>query len=66
MIVQSRVFAARVALPGNERAADVSGGGEEEDGCHYEAHCSWGVLVGVVDGPDAERGDGGSSPDAGE
>ena len=46
--------------------ADVSGGGEQEDGCHEEAHGSGGVLVGVVEGPDAERDDGDGSAGADE
>ena len=46
--------------------ADVSGGGEQEDGRHEEAHGSGGVLVRVVEGPDAERDDGDGSAGADE
>ena len=46
--------------------ADVSSGGEQEDGRHEEAHGSGGVLVRVVDGPDAERDDGDGSAGADE
>src|ERR1700722_13445127 len=38
--------------------ADVSAGGDQEDSCHEEAQGSGGVLVGGVDGPDAEHDDG--------
>jgi hypothetical protein len=44
--------------------ADVSGSGEQEDGCPEEAHGSGGILVGVVEGPDAERDGGGGSAGA--
>jgi hypothetical protein len=46
--------------------ADVSGGGEQENGCQEEAHGSGGVLIGVVEGPDAERDNGDGSAGADE
>ena len=38
--------------------ANVSGGGQQEDGTEEEAHASGDVVVGVVEGLDAERGGG--------
>jgi hypothetical protein len=38
----------------------------QEDGCQEEAHGSGGVLIGVVDGPDAERDNGDGSAGADE
>ena len=35
-------------MPAASEHTDVSSGGEQEDGCHEEAHASGGVLVGVV------------------
>jgi len=61
---------ARDALSASNSAASdhayVSGGGEQEDARHEEAHGSGGVLVGMVEGPDAECDDGSGSACADE
>lgn len=60
----------RDAQPAGDSASsehtDVSGGGEQEDDAEEEAHASGSVFVGMVEGKDAERDDGGCSAEADE
>jgi hypothetical protein len=46
--------------------ANVSGGGEQEDGAEEEAHTNGCVFVGMVEGKETERDDRGCSSDADE